>query len=405
MKRHIFKDVINDGKKTATLRTILNQFINQGESTIPETARLLDISIPTVTKVVNELIGMGLLQETGKREISAGRVPVVYDLIPSSGYFLGIDPGQETLSVGISDFCGNVIASRQDIPYHYSNTSECFATLVDSVKSFVDETDIDHDLILNACMTVPGRVNPFEGRAYNLFTFLDKPLSQALTEGIGLSTFIDNDTRCMTYGEYVKGACKGKRNVVFINMSWGLGMGIIIDGELYFGKSGYSGEIGHMRTYNNGIVCHCGKIGCMETEVSGRALQRELTRRLLNGEQSVLSHKVTVDQVPLTLADILDAIRHEDTVCIDTLQKIADELGKNLAGIINVFNPEMLVIGGDLSVTNEYLSLPVSMGIKKYSLNVVNEDSKIVTSELKDKAGLIGACMMARYQLLKDYAI
>lgn len=92
MKRHILKDIINDGKKTATLRTILSQFINQGASTIPETARLLDLSIPTVTKVVNELMDIGLLQETGKREIAAGRVPVVYDLVPSSGYFLGIDP-------------------------------------------------------------------------------------------------------------------------------------------------------------------------------------------------------------------------------------------------------------------------------------------------------------------------
>lgn len=402
MKRHILKDIINDGKKTATLRTILSQFINQGASTIPETARLLDLSIPTVTKVVNELMDIGLLQETGKREIAAGRVPVVYDLVPSSGYFLGIDPGQETLSVGISDFCGNIIESRQDIPYRYANTPECLDGLIESVRTFLDEASIDRDLILNACMTVSGRVNPAEGQSYSLFTYLDKPLAQVLTEGMGLPVCIDNDTRCMTYGEFVKGACRGKKDVVFVNMSWGLGMGIIIDGKLYFGKSGYSGEIGHMRTYNNGIVCHCGKIGCMETEVSGRALQREMTQRLLNGEQSVLTHKVTVEQQPLTLADLLDAICHEDTVCIDALQKIADELGKNLAGIINVFNPEMLVIGGDLSVTNDYLTLPVSMGIKKYSLNIVNEDSKIATSQLKDRAGLVGACVMARYQMLKS---
>ena len=102
----------------------------------------------------------------------------------------------------------------------------------------------------------------------------------------------------------------------------------------------------------------------------------------------------------LTPSDILDAIHKEDVLSLATLQHVADELGKNLAGIINIFNPEMLVIGGELSVTGDYLTLPVSMGIKKYSLNIVNEDSKIVTSELKDQAGVIGACLMARYKML-----
>lgn len=99
-------------------------------------------------------------------------------------------------------------------------------------------------------------------------------------------------------------------------------------------------------------------------------------------------------------AGLLDAIRKEDVLCIDILQKVAEELGTNLAGIINTFNPEMLVIGGDLSVTGDYLIQPISMDIKKYSLNLVNKDSRIVLSTLREKAGLTGACLMARNRFL-----
>ena len=155
-----------------------------------------------------------------------------------------------------------------------------------------------------------------------------------------------------------------------------------------------------MTAYNNNIICHCGKIGCVETEVSGRALKRKLTENILAGKPSILSDKVLKQKEELTLEDIMDAIAKEDVLSLATLQHIADELGKQLAGIINIFNPEMLVIGGEMSVTGDYLTLPVNIGIKKYSLNIMNEDSQIVTSELKDQAGVIGACLIARQKLL-----
>lgn len=204
----------------------------------------------------------------------------------------------------------------------------------------------------------------------------------------------------MTYAEYIKGCSKGMKDIIFVNVCWGLGIGIIIDGKLYYGKSGYSGEFGHIPGYNNNIICHCGKIGCIETETSGRALKRKLTEALLEGKQSILSDKVVNRKEELNLQDIQDAIAKEDVLSLVILQHVADELGKQLAGIINVFNPEMLVIGGEMSATGDYLTLPIRMGIKRFSLNAMNEDSKIVTSELKGQAGVVGACLMARYRLL-----
>lgn len=400
MTPYLLNDIIKDNQKSNAKAGMLNLLAELGGQTIAELSANLGYSIPFITKSLNELIKVGLVHETGKKENYARRAPRIYNLVPTSGYFLGIDPGNDCLSLGICDFCGNIVHKKQKVPFAYRNDKECLMELVGIINAYIEESGIQKDLIHNVCMNVAGRVNPKEGKAYNYFTCLDQPFAQILQEALGIHTCIENDTRSMTYGEYLKGISKGIKNVIFVNVSWGIGIGIIINGEIYCGKSGYSGEIGHMHIYNNGIICHCGKTGCMETEVSGMALQRKMTQILEKGATSILSEKVFVRKEQLTLADILDAIDKEDVLCIEALQKMADELGTNLAGIINTFNPEMLVIGGDLSVTGDYLTQPVSMGIKKYSLNVVNEDSKIVTSMLKDKAGLVGACLVARHNIL-----
>ena len=400
MTKDIIKYIKNINRKPSVPRRLLEQFIAKGASTIPELSKGIGVSLPTTTNALNELMGQGLVREIGKKADSAGRIPMVYDLEPTAGYFVGVNPEMDCLALAASDFCGNLITEKQKVPYAYENTPENLAELGKIINVFIDNLPIKREEILEVCVNVAERVRPMEGRAYNMFNFLEEPLAEKLTELLELPTCIENDTRSMTYGEFIKGCCKGKKDVIFVNVCWGLGIGIIIDGKLYYGKSGYSGEFGHMTAYNNNIICHCGKIGCVETEVSGRALKRKLTENILAGKPSILSDKVLNKKEELTLEDIIDAIAKEDVLSLATLQHIADELGKQLAGIINIFNPEMLVIGGEMSVTGDYLTLPVNMGIKKYSLNIMNEDSQIVTSELKDQAGVIGACLIARQKLL-----
>ncbi len=400
MKLDIIKYIRKINKKATVPKRILEHFISQGSSTIPELSKSIGVSLPTATSALNEMMSMGLVKEVGKKDNSTGRIPMVYDLVPTAGYFIGANPEMDCLALAASDFCGNLIVEKTRIPYRYENTPENLKRLGEIINEFIDGLPIDKEDILNVCVNVAERVDPFEGKAYNMFTFLNKPLTEEISQMIGLPVCIENDTRSMTYGEYIKGCSKGMKDVIFVNVCWGLGIGIIIDGKLYYGKSGYSGEFGHTPGYNNNIICHCGKIGCIETEVSGRALKRKLTEQLLAGKQSVLSDKVINRKEELSLQDILDAIAKEDVLSLATLQYVADELGKQLAGIINIFNPEMLVIGGEMSATGDYLTLPVNMGIKKYSLNVMNEDSKIVTSTLKGQAGVWGACLMARHRML-----
>lgn len=396
----MLKDMIHHTKWPAAKTALMNLFIEHGGQTIAELSRSLGASVPYTTKTLNELIEEGLVEVTGKKDNYAKRAPKIYDLIATSGYFLGIDAGKGYLHFGICDFCGNLVVEPVKVSFDYIDSLECFEHFIKLVDEFIENSGIERSLIKNGCVSIGGRVNPEIGCAYNFFTCVARPLAEALTNRLGIKFCIDNDTRCMTYGEYLKGVCKGYKNVIFVNVSWGIGIGIIFDGRMYLGKSGFSGEIGHMHIYDNDIICHCGKTGCMETETSGSALLRKMKESLKNGGISVLSDKVVNQHQELTLNDIFEAIRKEDVLCIENLQKVAVELGNNLAGIINIFNPEMLVIGGDLSVTGAYLTQPICMGIKKYSLNMVNEDSLIEVSTLKDQAGLIGACLMARSKFL-----
>ena len=400
MRDELLKHIRNINKKSSVQGRILEQFVSQGTFTIPEMSKAVGVSLPTATSAINELIKAGLVREVGKKDISSGRIPMAYDLVPNAGYFVGVNPEMDCLALAASDFCGNLITEKIRVPYTYENTPENLEQMAKIINDFIATLPYAKEEILQICVNIAERVNPFEGNAYNMFTFLEESLTSKLTKLIQIPVCIENDTRSMTFAEFIKGRSKGLKNVIFANVCWGLAIGIIIDGKLYYGKSGYSGEFGHMTAYNNNIICHCGKIGCIETEVSGRALKRKLTEKILNGKTSILSDKVLNQKEELTPKDLLEAIDKEDVLSLATLQTIADELGKQLAGVINIFNPEMLVIGGEMSVTGDYLTLPVRMGIKKFSLNIMNEDSQIVTSSLKGLAGITGACLMARYRLL-----
>jgi predicted NBD/HSP70 family sugar kinase len=202
----------------------------------------------------------------------------------------------------------------------------------------------------------------------------------------------------MTYGEYNCGVVQHEKDFIFVNMSWGVGIGIVSNGKLYYGKSGYSGEFGHSPVFENEIICHCGKKGCLETEVSGIALERKFKKAVESGSTSILTRKKAVEEI--TLDDILKAIKgSEDPLAIEIIEEIGSKMGRFLSMLINIFNPELVVIGGTLAETGMYLDLPIRSNIHKYSLNLVSLDMELKMSSLGSKAGVIGACYILRDKL------
>jgi predicted NBD/HSP70 family sugar kinase len=197
----------------------------------------------------------------------------------------------------------------------------------------------------------------------------------------------------------MQGVVKNEKNVLYVNCSWGLGLGIIINGQLYYGKSGFSGEFGHIPVFDNDVICHCGKKGCLETQASGSYIYRKFLEKMNEGYSTMLTEKRDKN-LPITQEDILASALQEDMLAIELIEEVGQNLGKHIASLINLFNPELVIIGGVLSMTGDYLLLPVRSAIKKYSLNLVSNDTAIKSGSLGDNAGVIGACMLSRSKML-----
>lgn len=402
MKQLLLKEIEIGSKNALLKKRIITHYLYNGSSTITDLAKELDLSVPTVTKFISEMCEEGYINDYGKLETSGGRHPSIYGLNPESGYFIGVDIKKFAINIGLINFKGDMLELNMNIPYKFENTQEALEKLCDLIKNFIKETEVNKDKIMNICINISGRVNPESGYSFSMFNFSEQPLAEVLAKKIGFPVCIDNDTRAMTYGEYMKGNVTGEKNIIFVNISWGLGIGIIIDGKIYTGKSGFSGEFGHVNVFDNEIICHCGKKGCLETEASGSAFHRIFLERIKNGETSILSNRLKEKNKPLTLDELIEAACKEDPLCIEIVEEIGQKLGKQIAGLINIFNPEMVIIGGTLSLTGDYITQPIKTAVRKYSLNLVNKDSVIVTSKLKDKAGIIGACMLARSRMFED---
>ncbi len=402
MAHNLLEEIAKGTKSAMTRKHIITYYMYNRSSTIPDLAKELDLSVPTVTKFISEMYEDGYIMNYGKQETSEGRPPTLYGLTPDSGYFIGVDIKRFSLNIGLMNFIGDFGLLKMDIPYEYENTEKGLETLCHHILDFINRLKIAHERIMNIGINISGRVNPASGYSYSYFNFEERPLAEILSERLNYSVTIDNDTRAMAYGEMVKGIVSNEKDIIFINLSWGLGSGLIINGDVYSGRSGFSGEIGHFPVFDNEILCRCGKRGCLETEVSGMALHRNLLQAIHAGRQSILSKRVLEEGKPITLDEIVSATNREDLLCIELVEEIGQKLGRYLAGMINLLNPELVVIGGVLADTGDYILQPIKSAVRKYSLNMVNKDSSIVLSKLQDKAGVVGACMLARKNLFTN---
>ena len=380
---------------------ILCHCIYQGNQMIPQMAATLGYSVPTIAKYVGELISDGYFIECGKMDSHRGRKPIIYGVNPSACYFVGVDIARFALNLGVMNITGELVYETTVRDFIFENTPASLDCVCQCVVEFLEHSGVERGKVALVNINISGRVNSLSGESYSVFNFEDndEPLAAILSEKIGLPVRIENDSRAMTYGELSTGNARKYHHALFVNASWGLGLGIIVDGELYYGRHGYSGEVGHMNVYNNEIMCHCGKKGCLETEVSGNAIHRKLLERIRQGQASVLSSLVANGH-PISTLDIVNAATHnEDPLCIELIEQTGAELGRQLANLINIFNPEAVIVGGTLALADEYFLSPIRLAIRKYSLKLMCKDIEVLASANPLKAGMIGACMVARQSL------
>lgn len=404
--QHILSKVFNNDNssgvalKNKILKGLIFKFLDQTESaSINEISKEINISVPKTTSLITELIEEGLISDYGKFESTGGRKANLYGLIGDAGFILGVDVKKYYINIGLLNFKKQLIHQKSRITFKLDNTAESLNQLIQIIQNFIKEVGIKKDKILSLGINLSGRINHTKGHSYTFFHFQEEPLSEIIQEKIGIKTYLENDSRAMAFGEFCNGEVNTEKNVLFVNLDYGIGLGILIDGKVYYGKSGFSGEFGHIPFFNNEIICHCGKKGCLETEASGNALLRKFKEKIkLGSTSSVLKKNKKVEDI--TLTDLIQAAQKEDVLIIELLAELGENLGKGLAVLINVFNPELIIIGGTLSETGEYLKLPIKSSINKYSLSLVNADTELKLSKLGEKAGIIGACLLAKNKVL-----
>jgi predicted NBD/HSP70 family sugar kinase len=388
--------------KNLNLKKSIIRFLDKQElATISEIGKELNVSTPKIISTINELIEENLLHDNGKIESTGGRRANQFKLASGSVFFMGVEVSKYHISLGLMDLNKNMLHQPSNIPFKLKNSQDSLEKLISIINDFINDSGLAKSKILRIGINLTGRINQVTGHNYNFFQFTDLPIREIIGKATGIKTYIDNDSRAMAFAEYCSGVVDKEKNILFVNLDYGIGLGIIINGEIYYGKSGFSGEFGHNPIYDNEMICQCGKKGCLETEASGFAVVRNIQEKLRAGVGSILQRdSKKIEEI--TLEEIVSACNQDDTLAIECVSVVGEKLGKAVASLINIFNPELVILGGLLSTTNEYIRLPIKSSLNKFSSSLVNNDTQLKTSKLGLAAGVMGACLLVRRTIFSD---
>jgi len=229
----------------------------------------------------------------------------------------------------------------------------------------------------------------------NLPGWRDVPLKEMVEKATGLDTIVVNDASAAALGEKCFGAAQGVNNMVWVTVSTGIGAGIMLNGRLYEGPSGTAGEVGHMTIDVNGPRCSCGNVGCLELLASGKAVAREARRLVSQGVKTKIIEYAEGEMDNISAKTVAEAAQQGDAVARQVIFKAASYLGVGLANLVNILNPEMIVIGGGLSKMGNLLLDPARQVVAENAFHLPAEKVRIVATQLGDCAGLLGAAAFA----------
>lgn len=394
IKNQILKKYLHEKK-------IINILYKGGPKSNKQISNYINLSPPTITRLLNNLISEGLVKDFGMGDSDGGRKPNIYGINPDSRYILGIDIGRNIRRFALLNFHNEFVTELVCLPGKLENDPETVNHVYHQSLKIIKEAGIDYNKIMGIGIVMPGLINTRTGRSYSYLNYTDKPISQLFEEKFKLPVFTENDSNLMALGEHAFGLAKGKKNVLCLTLVTGVGMGLILNGKLYSGKSGFAGEFGHIIIEENGLLCTCGKKGCLETLASEEALVRMAKEGLEKGCTSIITDIADNKLANITPEVILKAAGKEDHFAIEILSKVGHYLGKGIATLIHLYNPEMIIIGGKMAKAGQYLTDSIKQTLNIRTISQIREDTKIVTSELGEKASVLGATSLAMQRILQ----
>ncbi len=316
---------------------------------------------------------------------------------------LAIDLGGTKINAAIISSNAEVVAKQ----YHPTLASEgpqaVTHRLLSAIEHLLNRSGIGLSRLSSISIAAAGAIDSDRGLVTvspNLPGWNDVPLRDIVRERFGVSTFLLNDASAAALGEHRLGAGQGAANLIYITVSTGIGGGVIADGKLYLGTGGSAGEIGHMTIAVNGPQCYCGDFGCLEVMASGVAIAREAIRRVKDGESSTLSDMVAAKIENITAKEVGLAAQNGDRLASEVVLRAATYLGVGMVNVVNIFNPEVIVIGGSVVKMGSRLLAPVKKLVAQRAFKLAAQVVRIVPAQLGDDVGVVGAAIFAREQVL-----
>jgi len=348
-----------------------------------------------VSLIVNDLLKSGVIQEAESRSVPNGRPPVVLETNHRKGLVGSIDMGATHLSIALADFAARII-QEAEFPFDIKNGPE---VCIEQADQNLNKMLINHGLKVSDLSAigvgVPGPVITEAGMvvAPPIMPGWDHyPILLTLGKMWGCEVTLNNDAELGALGEWAYGAGRGERNIAYIKVGSGIGAGLILNNQIYGGTTGAAGEIGHLTVEENGPLCNCGNHGCLEAFAGGNAIAKQGQRLATSGKRTLLSH------IPLEKIDahqVAEAARRGDILAQDILQRAGTFIGIAIAGLINLFNPSVVILGGGVAQVGDVLTNPIRQAVYERAMRASGQSVRITTGMLGRRALLIGATIQA----------
>jgi len=368
---------------------------------------LTGLNKSTISSLVDELIRLELIFEMGIDPSKNGRPATLLNLNPKAGWVIGIDMGVGFISIVLTNFVGEVVWRRSVEQPSFTNQEICLSTALQLTDEACDYARAQEARLLGIGVSLPGMVDAENGVLVfspNL-QWRDVPIRQLFSRRTGLPVFADNDANAAALGEHIFGVARRVQNFIFIIAAVGVGGGLFLNGDLYRGPGGLAGEIGHTSIYaDQARPCRCGNWGCWENYANQTALIDRVRARLEVGRSSIISKILEEQNNQLTLDVITQAAEAGDTEALEAIRENGAALGLGIANLINIFNPEMVVIGGALSQAGRFLLPSVQEVVDKRAVRVMRKQTEIRLSAFGPDASMMGAAALVVLDVLSKPA-
>lgn len=394
---------IEKKKYTQKIKIIKDLYVG-GPKTNVEICKDFNISAPKSTALLNELMEEKLVEKRGRAKSEGGRQPDLYRLRDHSLFVLSIAVGRFKTKMAIFDNNNINLTGIKSFAVPISKDLSAVDQLHENAEALIEESGIDRYKLMGIGINMPGLVDSEEGNNHTYFqTEPGAPtLLQVLKKKFKKPVHLQNDVKSTALAEFRFGRARGRKDVLVISLDWGIGLGILMDGKLMSGTTGFAGEIGHIPLVNDGTLCYCGKRGCLETVASGIALARLAKEGIKSGQDSLLNELSDQEIDKIVPKLVIDAANRGDQYAISILSRIGINLGKGIAILIQLFNPELIILGGKIAEAKEYITTPIQQSINKYCMEQLREQTEIALSNLGSDADILGSVAVVMERIFEE---